>query len=189
MNNKCFFELLNDSLNISDEDIISQTCCITNGPLDDTRITLKCNHSFNYIPLYQEIIKQKNCRVRNKYLMKNCIECPYCRNIQTTILPYKKLPGVQRIKGVNSPKQWSMLVNKCLVCNIQCSEQFCSIIHDKMYNRCHCIIKKKNNKTEVRCHNKGNYMIEGDNIKLCGIHHNQYQKHGISKLNLFKKND
>ena len=35
-------------------------CLITNEVLDNTKIMLPCNHSFNYLPLYKEICKQKH---------------------------------------------------------------------------------------------------------------------------------
>ena len=59
-------------------------------------------------------------------------------------------------------------------------------ICNKINNQCHCIIK---NKLGVRkCHNKGIHSIENDDkpIKLCGIHYNQYNKKGITGLNLLK---
>ena len=34
-------------------------CLISNQPLMDDSIKLKCNHTFNYQPLFMEILKQK----------------------------------------------------------------------------------------------------------------------------------
>ena len=38
-----------------------QCCLITQMPLSDNYITLECNHKFNYLPLYNEVVKQKAC--------------------------------------------------------------------------------------------------------------------------------
>ena len=186
INNEMFFELLNESTNIVDN-VDKKFCYITNEELNDTSICLPCNHSFNYYPLYEEIVKQK-CSIRNKlnHLSLGAIECPYCRIYHNGILPYKKLPGVRRIKGVNTPKEWCLITNKCKECNKPCTDDYCSSKCNKINNQCHCIIK---NKLGVRkCHNKGIHSIENDDkpIKLCGIHYNQYNKKGITGLNLLK---
>ena len=34
-------------------------CLITKEPLEENNIRLKCGHSFNYMPLYNEINRQK----------------------------------------------------------------------------------------------------------------------------------
>ena len=74
-----FFELLNESTH-NVENVNKKFCYITNEELNDTSISLPCNHSFNYYPLYEEIVKQK-CSIRNKlnHLSLGAIECPYCR--------------------------------------------------------------------------------------------------------------
>ena len=83
-----FFKLLNDSTH--NVDIVDKKICyITNEELNRTSVLLPCNHSFNYYPLYQEIIKQK-CSIRNRlnHLSLEMIECPYCRQVHNGILPY-----------------------------------------------------------------------------------------------------
>ncbi len=191
MDNDTFFKLLNETMEDPTLEQVDK-CYISDEPLNDTRVTLNCNHSFNYYALYQEIIKQKHS-VRNKlnHLQNHCLECPYCRQIQTTLIPYRKIKGVRRIRGVNSPKEWCMsdLTKQCLVCSAPCARSFCCVGHDKLYNKCHCLVQSKKLKYEHQCHNKGIFMIEEKDktLKLCGIHHNQYKKYGITKLNLFKK--
>ena len=49
-----FFDELN-----SDDCDPNNTCLIENKPLVDNFITLSCGHKFNYLPIYNEIIKQK----------------------------------------------------------------------------------------------------------------------------------
>ena len=46
-------------LNMSSDNNLNNTCLITNEPLGKNKITLPCNHSFNYLPLYKEVCKQK----------------------------------------------------------------------------------------------------------------------------------
>jgi len=111
---KLFFEqLLHDSYNTkTDTDTNTNTntntntdnnniCLITGMKLEDDYVTLECEHKFNYKPLYYEIYNQKfkqksynssylNTTEQNKILSSGYnyfIKCPYCRNIQFTLLP------------------------------------------------------------------------------------------------------
>lgn len=60
-NNIDFYKELYGSLNedtlVEDESI--QLCLITNLPLDDRFVKLKCGHKFNYEPLYKDISNHK----------------------------------------------------------------------------------------------------------------------------------
>ena len=57
----------NNDLN-SDDNI----CLISNNKLQDNYITLKCNHRFNYIEIYNEVYSQKINRILdNKFLKIN----------------------------------------------------------------------------------------------------------------------
>ena len=80
-----------------------QYCLITNNLLNENCVTLECNHSFNYVPLFFDIQNQKkkfNCMERCSLKTKE-IRCPYCRNIQSTLLPYYNVEGVIKVHGVN----------------------------------------------------------------------------------------
>jgi hypothetical protein len=91
-------------------------CQITGLPLVDRFITLECNHKFNYSALYKEIYKQKfifntyTCstltdseQVKFKDAKKDYfIKCPYCRNIQFTLLPYYDDMEHEKRYGINS---------------------------------------------------------------------------------------
>lgn len=96
-----------------DEDTL---CQITGLQLTDKYITLECNHKFNYTALYKEICKQKfvfktynpnlltkkdQLKIRNSKI-DYFIKCPYCRNIQFTLLPYYEELGLEEIYGINS---------------------------------------------------------------------------------------
>jgi hypothetical protein len=65
-------------------------CLITNNALIEHHVTLPCNHTFNYVPLYHEVNIQKcvkNTSETSKLLI-NEIKCPYCRKIHKMVLPY-----------------------------------------------------------------------------------------------------
>lgn len=91
-----------DSISI-DED--SNFCLITKEKLEPNHITLSCNHKFNYVALYHEVVNQKN-KLNNMYeitkLLSNQIKCPYCRTTTNKLLPYIPYPSVRIVKNVNS---------------------------------------------------------------------------------------
>ena len=86
-------------------DTTDNICLITKENLHPNHITLSCKHKFNYIPLYNEIVNQKN-KQNNIYevtkLASNQIKCPYCRIITNKLLPYIPYTSVKIIKNVNS---------------------------------------------------------------------------------------
>lgn len=97
--------------NITEEDNIdTDVCLITYEPLDNTSVKLKCGHSFNYEPLYNEIVSQK-VKFKNNYLHINHIKCPFCRSLQVKLLP--QIKGFKLVTGVNSPLKYCMFLNTC----------------------------------------------------------------------------
>ena len=90
-------------------------CLISNTKLTSTAIKLSCGHSFNYEPIYREVIKQKLNRSTLEVvkLAEYQIKCPYCRNIQEKLLPFLKIPGTKRLYGVNHPLHKTMCNNLC----------------------------------------------------------------------------
>ena len=52
------------------EDTDLAVCMISHEPLTYNSVTLSCKHSFNYLPLYNEL-----CLHNNKIFLL----CPYCR--------------------------------------------------------------------------------------------------------------
>ena len=132
-----------DELNNSNEKInYDNVCLITNEPLDNTKITLECKHTYNYFNIYMDALKQKNNTTYSQYILKPYqLRCPYCRNIQDKILPYRCLENVKKVYGVNIPNKHSMKVynckyifkkgkNKGMACNKPCDEPFCRL-HSK----------------------------------------------------------
>jgi len=107
-----FYEELQKLLeeNSSNED----TCCITMSPLEEDCVILECGHKFNYNALYKEVCQQKYVfRTYSFYSLKQniidhilkndynyFIRCPYCRNIQYSLIPTKE--GYQQRYGINS---------------------------------------------------------------------------------------
>ena len=122
-----------------------ETCLISGSLLDDNHIKLECNHKFNYKHIYNEVHKQKTQpwhsevnKVRN-----NQLKCPYCRNIQIGILPYKD--NYPKVKYVNWPPSLMMLPNNCIYefssgkrkgmsCQKKCNGKYC-LSHTRIMER------------------------------------------------------
>jgi hypothetical protein len=110
-----FYETLINSLD-NDSDDEELLCKISGFPLEQNVVTLECNHKFNYNALYKEINKQKyefktydtySLPTKDQLKMKELkidyyIKCPYCRNVQFTILPYYEELGLKKVYGINS---------------------------------------------------------------------------------------
>ena len=90
----------------TDEDMDTElnTCMISHLPLTFNAITLKCSHSFNYLPLYTELCIHNN---------KKTISCPYCRITSDKLIPFIPLPNVNRVIGVNAPESKCMPALTC----------------------------------------------------------------------------
>lgn len=124
-----FQDELKNLLN-NDDDDDENICQITGYPLSTNFVILECNHKFNYVALYKELITQrykfKNYDVsalslpdRKKFINSAAnyfIRCPYCRNIQFTILPYYEELGLNKEYGLNSLD--TNLRNPLIKCNI-----------------------------------------------------------------------
>lgn len=106
-NNIDFFSELYKSLDEStDEELdAGNTCLITDQPLVDFFVTMKCGHKFNYSPLYFDIKnhKQKFNTLESiaGRLGHNELRCPYCRNKQVGLLPYYEEIGLPKLHGIN----------------------------------------------------------------------------------------
>jgi|MDTC01.2.fsa_nt_gb sarcosine oxidase delta subunit len=158
---KMFYDMLNED---SDDDI-NNICCITHESLNSNYIKLECNHTFNYMPIYNEIINQK--KMISNYntirLRVNQIQCPYCRNIQNRLLPLRG--DVDKIYGVNYPDRYTMKLNKCkyvyksgknknTICNNSCDMSYCNkhkkyannLISNNVNTNCSVILKSGKNK-------------------------------------------
>ena len=176
-------------LNINKTNLFKENVClISNETLNDTSITLPCNHSFNYIPLYKEVCRQKYKfnSLEVKKLRSYEMKCPYCRNVIDNILPYvPNLPDVDKVKYVNIPSKYSYYPNKCSYiwksgkrkdtqCGKPCLKEYCSC-HSKYVNTivnkntCKAILKTGKNKGKNCCLN----VFESG---FCKKHYNLIQK-------------
>lgn len=103
-------------LNMSSNKDLNDVCLISNEQLNKNSIKLPCNHTFNYLPLYTEICKQKTKfnSLEITKLKTNQIKCPYCRLIINNLLPFNPdVEGVSKTRYVNSPSKYSFYPNKC----------------------------------------------------------------------------
>ena len=89
----------------SDNESDSNKCLISGEILVDKFIKLPCNHSFNYIPLYNDIKNHKtkfnHMEASSSRLLTHEIRCPYCRSIHAMLLPHYEELGLAKIHGVN----------------------------------------------------------------------------------------
>ena len=83
----------------------SDLCLISNTPLVNNFVELKCGHKFNYGPLYKDIFNHKkkfnNMEQIKSKLKQTQIRCPYCRNVQDELLPYYENFGYPKEHGIN----------------------------------------------------------------------------------------
>lgn len=118
-----FYDELYKSLDDSDDENEQKDniCQITGEPLTSRFVTMECGHKFNYKPLFKEIYNQKynyctytvdSLDNKNKFKFKVSgkdyyLKCPYCREIQFTILPFyedlvKPNKMYKAVYGINS---------------------------------------------------------------------------------------
>jgi len=100
-----FYTELYKSLDINDIEEDDNICLITNKLLTDKYVKLECGHKFNYTPLYNDLKNHKKkfnlMEGSSSKLRINEIRCPYCRSIQTKLLPYYEELGLEKLNGVN----------------------------------------------------------------------------------------
>ena len=157
-------------------------CYISKEPLEHYNLKLPCSHTFNYLPLYNEVkVQKKNNYIR---LKKHQMQCPYCRTIIPNILPYIKHEHVQRIIGVNSPEKYVLKQHTCdyifisgkqkgQICNKQCSFNYCP---EHL-----TIIQNNNNEYELTLEKIKKYTV----VKLKNI----CRKHKLKRYSRLKKQD
>lgn len=152
-------ELLKAICEDSSDDEEEPKCLITNQPLKKYNIRLSCGHSFNYEPLYTDIIRQKS----PSYLRKEeyriglyHFRCPYCRTISKKLIPYvDEIPNVIEIKGVNYPAKYALTLNNCKyvfksgkrkgeICGKGCNNAYCKY-HQKIIDKRNYNIKPSTN--------------------------------------------
>jgi hypothetical protein len=127
-----FFNELQKMLNETDDfqedtDIHQKYCLISKMPLSEFSVKLKCGHSFNYIPLYYDLVnfkkKSNNSEKSQNRLNIDELRCPFCRSKQKGILPYYDKLKLKKVNGINylSPITVDKTIN--LYKNKQCEFQ------------------------------------------------------------------
>ena len=184
-----FYDELYKTLN-EDSDDENNLCQITGLPLETNAITLECKHKFNYEPLYKEIYKQKYVfKTYENYLLDSkdkakvrnakvdyFIKCPYCRNIQFTILPYYKELGLKKRYGINSLDYCTL--NKCQIN----PDDYFFYAYGKLFKKgcCSFVIDEE---TKALCTFTYSTPIEDSNKLFCKYHY----KSGVKQVMNGKK--
>ena len=131
-------------------------CLLSGAPLGENHITLKCGHSFNYMPLFLEMRREKTVwnPKETQRILSTQIKCPYCRQVQTGLLPYVPTLSPLRINGVNTPQKYSMTLCHC-EWTMQAGKRKgehcgCDAFHSKYGARCekHWRIEEKQEKMD-----------------------------------------
>lgn len=129
-------------------------CLISKDKLHPNHITLKCNHKFNYIPIYKEVLYQKtksNPIYEVTKLQSYQIKCPYCRTITNKLLPFIQYPSVKLAKNIHSTGSDCLSTAKCS----------------------HIIKKRDANNGDTRC-DKNALYYEAENLLFCPTHYKKY---------------
>ena len=148
-----------------------ELCLITNQPLTENLVELNCKHKFNYVPLYNDILIHKKTfnRLEKRLLKVNEIRCPYCRNIQNSVLPYYDMAGVRKLNGVNFVDESSMSKFNMCVSNGYTTGT-CAFVT-------HAVTGDEGTTTEVfTCKNKLVKLLELDGKTYCTTHKYQVMK-------------
>ena len=156
----------------------NKNCLITQTNLTDNFITLDCNHTFNYIPLYNEVVKQKSRlnSFETTHLKLNEIKCPYCRTINKQLLPFIDISGINMIKGINCPKKLCMKLHSCEWIfktgknKNTCCNKSAIKINSGTYCEKHCNVFTKKNKLPVDNYNISTLktILKSLNLKVSG---------------------
>jgi hypothetical protein len=182
-----FYESLYNSLDYDsekEENEKKQICEISGQDLKDRFVTLECNHTFNYDALYTEICKQKFDfqtytmdtlsikdiqTIRDKKI-EYFIKCPYCRNVQFTLLPYyHDLPFAKKY-GVNTYDPDYRVIKTALY-NVSANHTF--TLYGYQFSKGTCCKTNLINGKNIPCWQKYTTpIVAPDNTtkELCTIH-------------------
>ena len=140
----------------SSSSIDDNICLISKEKLHPNHITLTCNHKFNYIHIYKEVLYQKtksNTLYEVTKLQSYQIKCPYCRTITNKLLPFIQYPTVKLAKNIHSTGSDCLPTAKCS----------------------HIIKKRDANivNGDTKC-DKNALYYETENLLLCPTHYKKY---------------
>jgi hypothetical protein len=133
--------------------------CLISKESIEYKITLPCQHSYEYIYLYYELLEQKKKRLKG-------FSCPYCRHSYDMNIPYYELNDIDKINNLNYKQIKTLNILKCEKCDkaghLFKHGTFC-IQHSIYKPLCLSICKNGN-----KCKNKSL-----TNHKYCKIHLNK----------------
>jgi hypothetical protein len=145
-----FNKMLKSSLENTDSDEENNNIClISHETLCANPIKLSCSHKFLYKHIFTEIQQQKSGQnlLEIQKLKKFQFKCPYCRNLETGVLPWRST--FPQTFGINWPPSQYIKTNICKytfksgikkgkICSTKCIDEYC---------KCHQrIINNRNNK-------------------------------------------
>lgn len=133
------------------------TCLISRDKMEHP-IVLPCNHSFEYMCLYLEIIEQKKIKKRS-YVF----ECPYCRTKYNNTLPYYEIDGIDKHVDINYKQKLTLPLMQCQTCNKEAGHKFKQGIF--------CLAHANITTCQATCKN-GIKCKSKTKDKYCGIHKN-----------------
>lgn len=171
-----FYELLKEDTNIDYDFNYNEKCLITYEQLDtNTSVTLECNHSFNYLPLYKYVLNSKTLfnNMEKKRLKVSQVKCPFCRHIQNNLLPLPPIGiDAKKIHGVNCVEYSSIMVGRCEYPHLCCeSTSVYLAYHDnKTYCFNHRTLMKKQWEKEEKQKHRCEYVYVRGSLKglACG---------------------
>lgn len=181
-----FYEQLKKSMEEDEnEDSRESHCLITNLPLVEPYITMKCGHSFNYIPLFKDVASVKaNNHMERMRLKINQIRCPYCRSVENHVLPHIREYKCGRKDGVNyldvakhSMRDFIIYSEcKCDICETTektimspCADKhYCLKHYNELYSRKRLVSKNILNKSN-QSSTTGNFVIQTEPQGCCSI--------------------
>jgi hypothetical protein len=168
-----FYALLQEENEVDYND--NNKCLITHEELNETAVTLECNHSFNYLPLYKYVLNSKTLfnNMEKNRLKVSQVKCPFCRHIQGNLLP---LPpdclDVKKIHGVNCIEYSSIMVGKCEYPDVCCksSSVYLAYHDNKKYCFNHRTLMKKQWEKEEKQKHRCQYIYVRGSLKgiACG---------------------
>jgi hypothetical protein len=167
------FDLFNSILNEDDDTSTSNTSCdelcyISGKPFDHSKTTLPCGHSFNYLPLINDLINFKKTHgYQNAYSYGSNYKyfaCPYCRKSIDGTIPYR--PDISKLSynTINKPISASYIKHFCY--NTECVNNATIPLDNNEY-ACYAHYKKRLNKSNVKTTKicKTNNTTELNNVK------------------------
>ncbi len=136
--------------------------CLISKETMEHEIKLPCNHSFEYIYLYHEIIQQKKTSTKG-------FNCPYCRAFYEHSIPYYELEGIEKKTKINYHPSKTLPLLTCLLCSspghLFTHGCYC-ISHSKLKRKCLGVCKtgqpcKNNADRDLYCkiHSKNNIGV------------------------------